>query len=477
MNENSTRKKSSRTGTPIIITAVVIIALILIFKFVLTSDSSAVGIANTGIKQLTDNQLASSEKSFQEALRQDQSLEFVLKTNNPGLAYIGLGNLFAEKRDYLSAARYYDAAYKTDPEADFNKYSRFENTDLMYPEGFYLDLGNQFWNLGNLDLAEKTYRRPLAINPNSIAALTNLGNIEQRRGNQNEAVKKYNFALSIDPTAFEARANLLSMSYENKQQSVFDFNLKKFIEYHPEQPQTYHFIGIDKKNKGDYKAAIKSFETALELNTANIKTQIALIDCYLQTKQLKKADKLLEGLALRYNNIPDIYSRTLLTAEAFIHEDQVENAKKCYERYAAIWPDDPELKFGIANCAIKLNQNEEAQVILEEMIQRYPNSSQIYCNLGLVYADMGKFEWAKEQFMTAIGIDSTAIAYYNLGKVYEQIGDTVMANSMFLTATIKDPELFGLEQMIMNYSIEKDKKVAAGDTAGMIFKSLEELSQ
>ena len=465
---NNTARKSS--GLPIIITAAVVIVLILLFKFVFNGGGSSGSLADQGVRLLKSNQLAASEKKFQEFLGKDPSLQTITTVSEPALTYIGLGNMALEKRDFVSAARFYDAAHKTDSTADFQELARFARKDLNYPEGVYLDLGNQFWQLNNLDLAELTYKRPLEIYPNLISALTNLGNIDQARHQPDEAIKKYTQALTIDPTAYEARANLLAMALEQDQMSLFNFHIEKMKEYHPDKAVTYHFMGIQAQKKGDHKHAIEYLKKAAEINPKNFKTQFALIESFLSINQPDSAKPIIEELALNYGQNKQIYNESLNIAEKFLELNEVETAKSFYETMSGIWPNDPDLQFGIANCAIKLGQSQEAQAILENMVQNYPDNPQIYSNLGLVYVNMGKYEWAKEQFEYAIKLDSSAIAFYNLGKVYETLGDSVRANSMYLTAAMKDPDMFGLEDFIMEHSDEVNKRIEAGDTAGLIFR-------
>jgi hypothetical protein len=82
---------------------------------------------------------------------------------------------------------------------------------------------------------------------------------------------------------------------------------------------------------------------------------------------------------------------------------------------------------------------------------------------------MGHTAWAQEQFEAAIAIDSPAYAFFNLGKVLEAEGDSAQAFQYFYKAGLKDSTLFDMESFIMNIKMEKDRRIKAGDTAGMIF--------
>lgn len=469
MKKTKKKSKPPSNGKAILLTAVAIVALILLFKFVILGGSKSVNLANQGIDLLEKNQFFESEKRFAKALGIDPVLNFIEKSKNPALANIGLGNWALEKRDFIRAGELYQEAYRLDSTLDFERYLRYARNDFNYPEALYIELGNFFWEKNNLRLARLAYQRPLASNPDMPTALTNLGNIERRLGNNEEAVNYYNLALTSDPSSFEARVNMVSMAFINEEYSVFDFHLKKLQEYHPEHHYTIYFTGQYEKRRKNYADAVNFFKEFIEKYPDDPDSKLALIDCYVEMEEFDKAQELVRQLALKYGPTRQLYERALSPAEGAFKKGEYAKAKSYYESLDAIWPDDPEFKFGAANCMIRLDELDEARSIMEDLLQDHPKAPSLLTNLGIVYAKMGKTEWAREQFETAIALDSPPVAFYNLGRIYEKEGDSITANSLFITAAIKDPKAFGLEDYMMELKMQKAERIARGDTAGMIF--------
>jgi tetratricopeptide (TPR) repeat protein len=458
----------SKSGMPVLITGAAIVMLVLLVRFVFMGGESSVNNANKSIDLLKDEKFTDSEKKIADAIDDDPSLGFIEKSDNPALANMALANKSLEDGDFAAASSYYMEAYKVDS-ADFDKYAKFVREDYHYGEGAYIELGNQFWNARNLNLAEKAYSRPLVTNSNYTPALTNLGNVATRKGDIDKAMQMYDRALIADPSLFEARVNMLSLALANDRKSVFDIHMNKLKEYYPDAPLTMYFMGEQAKNQKKFREAKKLFSQFLEKQPDNYKAKLGISDCDMEIGLFDSAQEILRELALHYGPSPQLKERALGPAEKAYQQEDYKKALAYYESMGAVWPQDPEFRFGQANCQIRLGNLAEARVILEDMLHYYPESSKIMTNLGLVYTKMGKDEWAKEQLEAAIAIDSPAVAFYNLGKIFENEGDSGKATSCYIMAAMKDQEMFDLEDFLMEIKEDKARRIAEGDTAGMIF--------
>jgi tetratricopeptide (TPR) repeat protein len=446
------------------------ITCVILFCIIIGCGSGGpVGKANKGVRLLQDGKYTESEIKFRDAQRDDPTLGFVLKSKTPAMVYIGLGNSAFENGDLITSARNYLNAFSADSTVNFKKYSRFTNSEMEYPDGMHVDLGNYFWGSNNLTLAELAYMRALETNPESRSALTNLGNIERKRGNRDGAMKKYLRALATEPAAFDPRINMVSLAFTNKDGGSFTFHLEKLKQYHPDNPLTIFFQAELEKLNQNYPKALEYFEKYLKSRPDDANAQLSIIDCYLNTGKYDDAQAMIAGMIQKFGALQRFQGKALIAAEETFKKEEYAKALEYYKSFSNSWQSDPEFQFGMANCLMKLEKIPEARTIMEDLIQRYPESSQVLSNLGLIYVKMGKLEWAKEQFETAIQIDSAAIAFYNLGKIHEAQGDSVKANSMYIIAAVKEPEMFGLEEYLMNLSIENKERIARGDTAGMIF--------
>jgi len=81
-----------------------------------------------------------------------------------------------------------------------------------------------------------------------------------------------------------------------------------------------------------------------------------------------------------------------------------------------IAPDDVNLILTEANLQIKLGNKDEFAVLMNEAIALDPNNASLYFNLGVINAEQGDVEKAKEYYQKCIDLDPEyADAYINLG--------------------------------------------------------------
>jgi tetratricopeptide (TPR) repeat protein len=466
-------RKNSHTGTTILVVAVSIVILILLFKFVVFAEDPTIRSAKEGVKALLSADFAEAEYQFRQAQSRDPVLSFIEHLEQPGVAYIGLGNVAMAEMDYMTATRFYKLAWESDSTLDFAKMARFSRSEFNYPESVYTEIGNIFWEAEILKLAELAYKRPLEDNPDKTSVLTNLGNIARKRGETDTAVKYYSRALTADPSLYEPRVNLVSLAFTNQDSWNFDFHMEKLRKYHPEKPYTLYFIGQQHRLLQEYDKAIETFEKYLDMFPDDPNARLDIADIYMENKDYQSAHEALRKMALEIGAHPEIYKRALRPAEEAMLQEDYDTALRYYRDFAQIWPDDPEFKFGEANCLYKLDKLEQAKTIYLELLQEYPRVSSVWSNLGLLHVRMKKYEEAREFFEEATDLDSNAFALYNLGKVYETLGDTARAEGYIIAAALKEPDMFEMDDFLMNLKMKKQEKLTRGDTTGLIFPDQE----
>ncbi len=82
---------------------------------------------------------------------------------------------------------------------------------------------------------------------------------------------------------------------------------------------------------------------------------------------------------------------------------------------------------------LRADRFEEAILEFSIMIERYPDHTSAYNNLGLAYEKLGRIEDAKKQYVAA-GRVGSANAHFNLGKLYEAEGNVDGAVAEYLAA-------------------------------------------
>lgn len=155
-------------------------------------------------------------------------------------AYLNRGNTYHELKQLDLAL------------ADYNKAIALDPTD----DNAYYNRGVLYGNLNRYDLAMADYDKAIAINPNNAYAHNNRGVAYARVKQYDLAMADYNKAITIDPNnayAYDNRGNAY-FELRQYQQALADYD--KSIKLDPNNKNAYH-------NRGQVKTALKHYEPAI----------------------------------------------------------------------------------------------------------------------------------------------------------------------------------------------------------------------
>jgi tetratricopeptide (TPR) repeat protein len=157
-----------------------------------------------------------------------------------------------------------------------------------------------------------------------------------------------------------------------------------------ENPEVYYNIGYIKTVKEDYVAAIEAFRKATKLDRYFAKAYEAMGRAY---KALGKK------------------------------EESAETLKKAAEIY------------------MSSEKEEQAEGILNEILEENPDTINVYNTLGVLYRKRGDYQAALQQYEKALKIhpDQPKV-YYNIGRLHVDLKDLPQARTNFQKAIGLDPE-------------------------------------
>jgi len=211
-------------------------------------------------------------------------------------------------------------------------------------------------------------------------------------------------------------------------------------------------LGLAYNAIGKYELALKTLDDAIKIDTQNI--------------------FVLNNLGLVNGNLGNI-----------------EKAEKYLKRALLINPSFLDAAITLANLKIKIDQNEEAVIILENMKKLYKRSFTLNFSLGNIYQQIGNFSMALECFQLCLQIDPTKTASdkaislmtkydldnNHLKEMKNKFGSIKSdENKMFLSFSLgkalEDCEDYkgafkhleianGIKNKAISYSIEGDKKL------------------
>jgi len=126
--------------------------------------------------------------------------------------------------------------------------------------------GNDFYDSGEYEQAEATYRQALEIGAQRPRLQNNLANTLVRQGKTGAAQVAYRQALELDPEYLFAMNNLVLALYRGGERDLARQFLSKAQMSWPRVSFFYSTAGYLHYLEGDHPAALKSFQEAIRLN-------------------------------------------------------------------------------------------------------------------------------------------------------------------------------------------------------------------
>jgi len=255
------------------------------------------------------------------------------------------------------------------------------------------------------DLAEASFARALALQPQMAQASAALANLTARNGNLNEALRLAENARKTDPD--------LSSSYLASARALL--------------------------RKGDARQAEAALQDALARDPASLPALAMLLNLYSRQGRTQEALQRITGL-IQQN--PQNAGLHFLQALAYFFLKDLGKSEAGVRQALALDPKTPDAYTLLANIALARGSVEEAKTDLRAAIAAHPRSLLNYMALVTQYEKEGNWEEAKKLCEKAHEIDSTApMVADELAFLYlEHGGDVNAAVSLAQTAKQKMPE-------------------------------------
>ena len=260
---------------------------------------------------------------------------------------------------------------------------------------------------GDLDGAEKAFRRVIAIDPNSAGAYSNLGVIAMRRKDWDHALKLLEKAAKLAPKVSGVRLN----------------------------------IGLVYYRQGDYEAAIPRLASVLRDQPDSQQARYLLGLCKLFTQHYHDAVSLLEPLWPQKSN--DLMYLFVLT-NAANGAGQKELEEKALTRLIELGGDTPEFHLLLGKAYLYRQESDRAIAELERAASLNPDLPFVHLNLGIAYARMRENERAEAEFRKDIAVEPDLPDNYELlGEFYTRAGNESEAERYFQEALRRSAKMSG----------------------------------
>ena len=143
----------------------------------------------------------------------------------------------------------------------------YNQTLELSPDAYLIlnNLGTVYWQQGNLDKAESTWRRVLSMNPNHADVLNNLGLLASRRHQYEEAVGFFQRAILARPNLGDPHLNLAETYMKMGQTAPAEAQLRAAVALSPLNTRALNTLGQFLAEQGRSKEAEEQFRASLRI--------------------------------------------------------------------------------------------------------------------------------------------------------------------------------------------------------------------
>jgi len=267
------------------------------------------------------------------------------------------------------------------------------------------------------DVAIETYKLAAYVLPESTINQQNLGLAYYRKGDFDNAIPpltialekvKSLFAIRILSGIYLVRANDFKTKFAEQNKAAID-EMKNLgqIREKIKAVDVKYFIGapnsIEKETKGKGKQAI-----VVKENWKYTKFNLIVV-----------IDGDLVG-AVKYTTP---YTAPIDSSSHKLSLREYDKAIDVLIKGSALYPEDAEISESLMNSYIGAERNDEARVLLDDRVKKYPDSKFDHYNLGVFLLKDNKYEESVNQFKAVLAIDPEfGSATYNLAATYVNWG-------------------------------------------------------
>lgn len=302
----------------------------------------------------------------------------------------------------------------------------YHNALALQPD--YLDalgnLGLVWLDLVELDEAENCFRMALELAPERASMHYYLGNTLRQRRKIEDAAECYRKAIALDPGYEHAYLNLGVVLFEsNIDEAIVCY--EKVLEINPRNAAGCNNLGNAYRIKGDKQKAISLLNEALSIQTnypeARHNLRLAMHDQGRQELTIAHYLEILEAS-------PDNQVACYELGVAFLRQDLLNESLAWFEKALELNPEDIYSYNDMGVALHMLGRSEEAIVQYKRALELNPSYVQAYLNMGVASAS---YHDAIACYRKALEIDPNyAEAHNNLGNALQYLGAAYLNESI-----------------------------------------------
>jgi tetratricopeptide (TPR) repeat protein len=286
------------------------------------------------------------------------------------------------------------------PDAALDVYRQMEEIFPKNPEVPRL-MGVVYEQEGNGAKARDTFEKSLVLAPDYLPTLERITGLDMSANHYDAAEERLAAVISRNPKQAEPWL-LQGKVYEaagktNQAESA----MSKAIELDPDLPGPYLSLATLYLRTHQDQQALDRLN-ALVSKTNNIMAMFEIGEIHQQANRMDEARKAYEKLlAIAPDFSPALNNLAYLYSE---HFGNLDKAMQMAERARRVHPDDPHVADTLAWILYKQGQYPRALGLLQESLERIPNSAEVQMHLGMTYYMMEEEDLARVHLQQALSV-------------------------------------------------------------------------
>ena len=314
-------------------------------------------------------------------------------------------------------------------------YSALEH-DSRSPS-LHVRIGATHVKLGQPDQALKSFERALALDPSHEEALRWMALLQTSQGKLPEAIQAYERLLAQQPTD-RFILSILADLYVLRGDLAKAVELyEQLIKAHGSTSRLHFNLGVLYGRLGQFSMSLQELSRALELAPDSVDVRVALGLTYELHQQLDQARAYYED-AIRLNPLNPTLS--LHAARVCAAQHQTQDAMAHYLAVLDLEPREAEAIVGLVRVLMDAKRFDQAQQVIGTKLSLFPQPSDPYLLLGLVYREAGQPVEAMRAFeRAAVSKDASPQPHFYLGAQLGRLGRRPEARAQLRRAIQLDP--------------------------------------
>jgi tetratricopeptide (TPR) repeat protein len=319
-----------------------------------------------------------------------------------------------------------------------NNFALYANTLAACPDAYFIrrDLGSSYWQIGDIDSAEREWRETLKMMPQDSMTLESLGLLSLKKQHYLEAVEFFKKALEFDPGNSEAHLYLGVTYMETHSPELAEPELRTAVSLFPLNANARNALGKLCLGEGRTAEAEEQFRQSVEIEP-NIMGYGHLGLIHWRRGDAKLAEQeWREALRLAPNDTSILNNLGLACTKQERYTEAVSFFRKAIE----LKPDDPNPHSNLGIAYEKMGQQEAAEREFRAALALAPQKFETRNRLGTLLLETGRVEEAEEQFRLSLKTQPNDSAHCGLGEIYLRRGERGAAERAFHSAASLNPD-------------------------------------